>query len=110
MNVDQRYLGFEFKLNGQVHYGWARLSVRNGGGFTIIAVLNGYAYNTAAGQPIFAGQTSADPATQPGPEALVNRAAPQLVAEEALRPGSLGLLALGSLGLPYWRREDLSPR
>lgn len=111
VNVNQRYLGFEFKLNGQVHYGWARLTVRNEDGYSIVAVLNGYAYNTVAGQLILAGQTSADPAIQVGPEALANRAAPHLLAEEALRPGSLGLLALGSPGLDIWRprKQELTP-
>lgn len=105
-NVHLRYLGFQFKFNGQVHYGWARLTVSG-----INAVVVGYAYNTVAGQQILAGQTSADPATQPGPEALANRAAPQLRAEDALRPGSLGMLALGSLGLDIWRprKQELTP-
>ena len=44
-------------------------------------VVTGYAYDTIANQPIAAGQTST-------PE-----------------PGTLGLLALGSLGLGFWRRK-----
>jgi hypothetical protein len=29
-NVKNRYLGLSFSIDGQTHYGWARLSVRNG--------------------------------------------------------------------------------
>ena len=109
VNVRQRYLGFEFGINGQAHYGWARLTVMNGPGVSIKSILTGYAYNTIAGQQILAGQTSADLATQPDPEALANQATPQLLAAEGPKPGTLGLLALGSLGIPYWRREEPSP-
>ena len=80
-NVTDRYLGLEFEIDGQEHYGWARLNVTNGPGISIDTVLTGYAYNTVAGQPILAGQGSV-------PE-----------------PGTLGLLALGSLGLGFWRRK-----
>lgn len=109
VNVQQRYLGFKFSINGQTHYGWARLSVVNGTGVSIKSILTGYAYNTVAGQQILAGQTTDDPVTQPEPEALANPGTPQLLADETPRPGTLGLLALGSLGIPYWRREGPSP-
>jgi len=80
-SVTNRYLGLEFEINGQEHYGRARLDVTNGSDISIDAVLTGYAYNTVAGQRILAGQGSV-------PE-----------------PGSLGLLALGSLGLGFCRRR-----
>jgi hypothetical protein len=75
------YLGLRFPIGGQEHYGWANLSVSTGGEFDsqIAATLSGYAYNTVPNQPIFAGQV---------PE-----------------PGTLGLLALGSLGIAAWRRK-----
>jgi len=47
----------------------------------VTAVLTGYAYDTVAGQSLTAGQGQA-------PE-----------------PGTVGLLALGSLGLGFWRRR-----
>jgi PEP-CTERM motif len=79
INVTNRYLGLEFEIDGRDHYGWARFNVTNGPDISIDAVLTGYAYNTVAGQQILAGQ--------------------------APEPGTLGLLALGSLGLGLWRRR-----
>jgi len=86
-NVKDHFLGLQFSINSQVHYGWARLSVRTDVRGLISATLTGYAYNTAPGEPIRAGQTSASEAS------------------ESVRatPG-LGLLALGSQGLSAWRR------
>jgi len=53
-----RYLGFQFIIGGQTHYGWARLAVtqrakRHG----IQATLTGYAYETIPNKPIIAGKT-----------------------------------------------------
>jgi len=48
------YLGMEFQIQGETHYGWARFSlVQEGKALT----LTGYAYETVAGMPINAGQT-----------------------------------------------------
>jgi len=56
-NVSRKYLGFKFSINGQTHYGWARMSLRvNGKEMT--AGLTGYAYETIPNRPIRAGQTS----------------------------------------------------
>ena len=68
-------------IDGQIHFGWARLNVlirrpSEGGAH---AVLTGYAYETDVNEPIETGQTS-------GPESA-----------EA-RPGTLGQLALGAAG------------
>src|SRR5215469_15255450 len=60
-NVTNHYLGIKFHINGQVHYGWARLNVTIGNlGFRRppVVTLTGYAYETIAGQGITAGQTS----------------------------------------------------
>jgi hypothetical protein len=57
INVKDRYLGFEFRVNGQFHYGWARMTthVRH---THIEGVITGYAYEGEANTPIRAGQTS----------------------------------------------------
>jgi hypothetical protein len=98
-NKTNRFLGLEFIIKGEKHYGWARFSmVRagfNGGAPVISATLTGYAYETVANKAILAGKTSDDAAelnSIPGSTAQ-------------LRPASLGLLAIGSLGFSEWRKE-----
>ena len=72
------YLGFEFLSNGQTHFGWAHMTVACCASGTI----SEFAYDTVANQSIEAGQTSATP-----------------------EPATLGLLALGALGIGFWRRK-----
>jgi hypothetical protein len=52
-----RYLGLQFLIDGQVHYGWARLTVSGpqSGGFAVS--LTGYAYETIPNKPIITGKT-----------------------------------------------------
>ena len=109
--VDQthRYLGLKFVIDGQTHYGWARLNVRVHG-FSIQAILNGYAYETVPGKMIRTGRTSG-PEDNPGfiPESgsSEDSVSPKTESERpALRHRSLGLLALGARNLPFWRREE----
>jgi probable HAF family extracellular repeat protein len=62
--VQQRYLGLEFQINGQTHYGWAELSTNNGN------FLYGFAYETIPGMAIKTGQTMDPPdelGIEPGP-------------------------------------------
>lgn len=80
------YLGLEFEVDGLPYYGWAEISVGFGQRGYREGLL-GYAYDTIPGQAIRAGQRSAT--LEPG------TATPE--------PGTLGLLALGSLGLAFWR-------
>jgi len=82
-----RYLGLEFLLDGQEHFGWAEFTVgqEHSGRriFGIQATLEGYAYETIPEQAVLAGD-----------------------ATTASEPGTLGLLAMGSLGLGFWRRRQ----
>jgi len=89
LNVKTRYLGLAFSIQGQIHYGWARLNVSQSG-CVITAVLTGYAYETIPGKPITTGKTS-------GPS--------EVAATEGMAP-TLGLLAKGSIGLDAWRRDE----
>jgi hypothetical protein len=96
-NVTNRFLGLKFLINGEVHYGWARLTVlTDSHRESVKATITGYAYETVANQPILTGQISGTAAN----------ASPTLPAEN-LRPAvPLALLALGSPGLAVWRREE----
>ena len=102
INVSAHYLGLRFKIDGETHYGWARLNVRFQGGLqgqrTWKAQLTGYAYETVANQSIIAGQTKGDTS---GDDA--RNGTPQL--PEQYPTGLLGELALGSNGTALWRRE-----
>jgi hypothetical protein len=92
-----RYLGLQFLINGEVHFGWARLNV-SCKGLDVVATLTGYAYETVPNTPIIAGQTKGSAEASVEPDAA-------LIAP-ALGPAPLGLLALGSHGLSIWRREE----
>jgi hypothetical protein len=90
LNVVDHYLGLSFQVNGQTHYGWARLTVllhqgRGGGSFT--ATLTGYAYETIARKSINAGQTrGADNDRAEHPNASLTAPIPE--------PATLGRLTL----------------
>jgi hypothetical protein len=87
INVKNRYLGVKFKIKGQTHYGWGRLTVQVQLPITITATLTGYAYETIPNKAIIAGKTK-------GPDVI-----------EVDEPASLGRLAKGSTGLAAWRAE-----
>jgi hypothetical protein len=95
--VDDGYLGLRIQVNGETHFGWARLTVSFTGGppdhRTWVAHLTGYAYETIPGKPIQAGQTRGSKEDD-GQASSKNM------------PLQLGALALGSKGIALWRRED----
>ncbi|MFZ0420109.1 MAG: hypothetical protein WAM04_18550 [Candidatus Sulfotelmatobacter sp.] len=93
-NATNRFLGLKFLINGEVHYGWARLTVlTDSHRETVKATLTGYAYETVANQPILTGQISG----------TAEQSA--ITSPATSHPVQLGLLALGSPGLSVWRRE-----
>ena len=92
-NANNKYLGFKFLIDGEVHYGWARLSVTK-----FYVNLTGYAYETLANQPIPAGKESGtDENAAAGPAELT---------EPVSLMANLGMLARGADGLDLWRREE----
>ena len=94
-NAHNRYLGFKFLINGQTHYGWARVSVPNfldGNAVTI----TGYAYETTPQMALKEGIVS-------GPVKAGESA--DLLAPVEDR-ASLGALAMGAPGVSIWRREE----
>jgi hypothetical protein len=100
-NVKHRYLGFKFSINGKTHFGWARLNVAcitQFGNHQINGLLTGYAFETVANKPIITGKTK-------GPDDIEERPDAALTAPIA-KPSTVGMLALGSQGIPLWRRKE----
>src|ERR1700722_5831324 len=96
-----RYLGLKFKINGQFHYGWARLSVTTTAHKGFSTTITGYAYETVPNKGIVAGQTSGtDDISE------MNSTTPTVPGNAPYRPASLGLLGLGAAGLSIWRRKE----
>jgi hypothetical protein len=96
-NVSNGYLGFHFKIDGEMHYGWARLSVQSTGKYRLVAELMGFAYETEPNLRIIAGDEGSDNAES---ATEVEISAPP----SEVRPATLGALALGAKGLPTRRR------
>jgi len=84
--VTDRYLGLKFKIDGEFHYGWARISLKTTPHHGFTAYLMGYAYETIANQGIGAGETGEADKAADG------------------RVPSLGALAAGAEGLGRWRK------
>jgi hypothetical protein len=93
-NTPGSYVGFKFLINGEVHYGWARLKVVIVRPGEIRVYLTGYAYETIANKPILTGATH-------GPDdASVE---PSATPASATRPpATLGMLSAGAAALPLW--------
>jgi hypothetical protein len=92
VNTTNRYLGLKLVISGQIHYGWARLSI-NG---VLTGRLTGYAYETEPNTQIIEGATS-DIAALDAPDPLDQPVVPSFP--------SLGMLARGVEGLAIWRRD-----
>jgi hypothetical protein len=84
------YLGLEFSINGQIHYGWARIRSTVEWNCNAHTVLTGYAYETIPGEPIRAGE-------------MMNHTTPSATDQ---RRATLGALALGSVGVETWRWDE----
>ncbi len=103
-NVKNRYLGLKFTINGAIHFGWARLNVTcmtTYQSHTVTGVLTGYAYETIPNKPIITGKTKgSDDEANDKPSNSATLTVP------ALRPATLGVLAMGAPALSIWRREE----
>jgi hypothetical protein len=97
-NVSNRYLPISFQVNGQVHYGWARLSVRSIRiRCQILATLTGYAYETVPNKSIIAGNTH---------RAHSKHLTPASLTSSTRERKTLGMLAAGAPGVTLWRRKE----
>lgn len=95
-DAHNRYLGLKFLVNGETHYGWARLTVTANRG--IAATLTGYAYETIPNRPIIAGKiSSTEDASGVGPAEMLS---------PSHESATLGMLARGSTPLAIWRRDE----
>jgi len=91
--LSNRYVGLEFTIAGETHYGWARISISK---FRFSAVLTGYAYETIPGKLIVAGATEGKDDGKP-----IASTEPH-----THEPATLAQLALGESGLSIWRRKN----
>jgi hypothetical protein len=99
LRASSRYLGLEFQINGETHYGWARLSVKWNHREHLLSIgRTGFAYETEPNTPILAGQTKE--------EVNANSAEPGNATPARAAQNRLGVLALGATGVPLWRSED----
>jgi hypothetical protein len=90
LKAKNRYLGLRFVIQGEAHYGWARLTIEAGTEHqgiehsTFAAHLTGYAYETIPNKPIVTGRTKGAEGGENWP-----------VSDGSLESGSLGSLARG---------------
>jgi hypothetical protein len=82
-HATNKYLGLGIRIDGEIHYGWARLSTTNPHNFE--AVLTGYAYETVANKTIVAGD-----------EGKNTDEAEEVYSDETVQSGPIGS-ALGEL-------------
>jgi hypothetical protein len=99
------FLGLKFIIQGQVHFGWARLSV-SATTRGMYGAISGYAYETEPNTPITTGQenSAAKKKSQKRKNSHVSPAASTLTES----PGSLGMLAGGAPVLMK-RRDEMQP-
>jgi hypothetical protein len=93
MGVETAYLGLRFVINGETHYGWARIKFVAPVGFNFLSgSIAGYAYETVPDQPILTGQTTE--ATKTGKQ--TGEAGPAVGSTRTTRAQTLGTLAAGA--------------
>ncbi len=90
--VTRMYMGFKFTIQGQIHYGWARLNVAatNHG---VYAAVTKYAYETEPNTPIVTGQDGGASRKKSPPY----RKGPVSHMPVSPTTGTLGSLAAGAL-------------
>jgi hypothetical protein len=88
--VEFAYVGLKFLIDGQVHYGWARVKFPYPYGYNYPSIY-GYAYESTPNQAIVTGQTSGTAASNATADV----------------PASLGMLAAGASAVNLWRGSSL---
>jgi hypothetical protein len=105
--VTHGFLGLKFIIQGEIHYGWARLNitVANAG---IYGAVTGFAYETVPNKPIITGKEQG-PIAQGKEQSKTSPTDPGFFETSGSGPASLGALARGSLGLYVWRKREAAP-
>ena len=93
IGIQGRYLGLKFTINGETHFGWARMNVKVQPQAVIQATITGYAYEDVPNMPIQAGRT---------------KGTTEAESFMPTSPSTLGALARGARELAIWRREEPS--
>jgi hypothetical protein len=106
--ITRGYLGLKFIIQGQVHYGWARLNVtattaKGSGGMSagIYGAISEYAYETVPNKPILTGQQGGAARKKHN-----GKLGPASLEVPASTPGGLGRLASGAPSLPSRQAQD----
>lgn len=105
LTVETAYLGLKFVVDGETHYGWARIKLTSPGNFASASIY-GYAYESTANQPILTGQTSGSSAKTK----KVSETNPAAGSGTDRGGQSLGTLAAGAPGIAMWRSKASANR
>jgi hypothetical protein len=101
-NVKNRYLGVRFLIQGEIHYGWVRMSIVVNHGVT--GVMTGYAYETIPNKPIISGDIVGE--ARRAEDSSASRVQPASLTTPEPQSATLGALAIGAHGLALWRRKE----
>lgn len=92
------YLGLRFIIQGQIHYGWARLNV-TAAASEMYGAVNGFAYETEPNKPIITGQGAPREGRSDGNRSAAGR-------PRGINPGGLGALAAGAPAIQRSRQQN----
>ena len=96
-NAKNRFLGVRFRIDGELHYGWVRITAFTQPAGTWGATITGYAYETTPNEKITVGIARNGASDSQA-----------LNAPEAMNGPSLGMLAQGAEALALWRGQGTS--
>jgi hypothetical protein len=91
LKVETAYVGLKFMVDGETHYGWARVKLVGPGAYSSASIY-GYAYESIPNQAIVTGQSRGTAANQ-----QISKLVPPPVSASNDRDKSLGMLAAGAL-------------
>jgi hypothetical protein len=106
-SVEFAYVGLKVMIEGQVHYGWARIKFPYPYGYDYPSIY-GYAYESIPNQPIIAGQTGGTYEESAAQQSTEVGSAQQKTAAATGTPATLGMLAAGMQCLDLWRSQGLA--